>query len=107
MLCVVCWNDKYISGGASGNVYLWSGGPGVPTKASEGTIDCFGVDSKGNLYSGCSKGIIKTWKISGGKLVSDRVVVEMSKLDTVDPGILSIDFSKDQMLVCTNSSSIY
>jgi hypothetical protein len=34
MLCVICWNDKYISGGASGNVYLWSGGPGVPTKAS-------------------------------------------------------------------------
>lgn len=75
MLCVVCWNDKYISGGASGSVYLWSGGPGVPTKASEGTIDCFGVDPKGNLYSGCSKGIIKAWKISGGKLVSDRVVI--------------------------------
>jgi len=59
------------------------------------------------LISGCSKGFIKLWKISGGKLVSDKTLFDMTKIDTVDPGVLSIDFFKDQVLVCTNSSSIY
>lgn len=107
MLCAVCWNDKYVSGGASGNVYLWGGGAGAPAKASEGTIDCLAVDPKGNLYSGCSKGIIKQWRLSGGKLLADKTICEVSSFESVDPGVLSIDFFKDQILVCTNSSSIY
>lgn len=34
MNCVVFWNDKFVSGGTSGNIYLWGGGAGNPTKAS-------------------------------------------------------------------------
>jgi hypothetical protein len=32
MLSIVCWNDKFVSGGQSGSVYLWSGGNGTASK---------------------------------------------------------------------------
>lgn len=32
MLSTVYWNDKYVSGGASGSIYLWNGNNGVATK---------------------------------------------------------------------------
>jgi hypothetical protein len=49
-----------------------------------------------------------SWKLSGGKLVCDKDIFDASKIDNLDPGILSIDFSLDKkMLICTNSSSIY
>lgn len=65
------------------------------------------MDQKGNLFSGCSKGAIKQWRINAGKLVADRTVCEVSSFDKLGPGVLSIDFFKDQMLICTSSSSIY
>jgi WD40 repeat protein len=74
MLSVVFWNDKFISGGASGSVYLWAGNVGNPSKGHEGTVDCLSVDAGNNLYSGCSKGIIILWKYSGGKLVLDKKI---------------------------------
>ena len=77
MVSAVSWNDKYVSGGVSGNVYLWAGGAGNPVKASEGSIDCLAVDPKGILYSGCSKGVIKSWRFSAGKLVVDKIVSEV------------------------------
>jgi len=33
MVSCIYWNDKYISGGSSGNVYLWSGSNGVASKS--------------------------------------------------------------------------
>lgn len=32
MLSIVCWNGKFVSGGASGSVYYWNGGNGVSSK---------------------------------------------------------------------------
>jgi microtubule-associated protein-like 6 len=107
MLSVVCWNDKFVTGGSSGNLYFWSGSTGNPTKAHEGTVDALGVDNRGVLYSGCSKGMIMTWKLSGGKLVVDRKLYDVSKIDAVEPGVLSFDFYKENMLICAYSSSIY
>lgn len=107
MVSVVYWNDKFVTGGASGSLYVWSGNTGNPNKAHEGTVDALGVDLKGNLYSGCSKGQIIQWKFTGGKLIVDRRLYDMSKIDSVDSGVLSFDFYKDNMLVCSNSSSIY
>lgn len=107
MLSVIFWNDKFVTGGSAGSVYLWGGGAGNPTKGHEGTVDSLAVDLKGNLLSGCSKGIIKLWKVSAGKLVADKTLFDVSKFDMVDAGILSMDFFKDQLLICTNSSSIY
>lgn len=107
MVNVVCWNDKFVSGGSNGNVYLWSGSNGLASKGHEGRVDCLSVDIKNNLYTGCSKGIVIKWKYSGGKLVVDQKVLNMNDIDKFDPGILSIDFSPDNFLICTNSSSIY
>lgn len=70
-------------------------------------MDCVSVDSKGNLYSGCSKGMIISWKVSGGKLAQDRKVLDVSKIDKIDCGILSMDFNQDKLLFGTNSSSIF
>ena len=103
MLTAVCWNDKFVTGGMSGAVYLWNGTSGTATKQHEGKLDCLAVDQNGVLYSGDSKGRIVSWKLSGGKLVCDKDI-----FDEIDAGILSIDFSSDKkMLICTNSSSIY
>ena len=66
---VIYWNDKYVSGGKSGSIFVWSGNVGNSNKCHEGAVDCLAVDSKGILYSGCSKGRIMTWKLSGTKLV--------------------------------------
>lgn len=83
-----------MTGGCSGNVYTWAGNTGNPTKGHEGPVDCLAIDGKGILYSGCSKGIIMTWKFTGGKLVADKKICDVSKFDEIDPGILSIDFLK-------------
>ena len=107
MVSVVYWNDKFVSGGSNGTIYLWSGTNSVATKAHEGRVDCVSVDKNGNLFSGCSKGIVIKWKYSGGKLVQDQKVLNMADIDDLDPGVLSLDFSPDSYLVCTNSSSIY
>ena len=63
-------NTNYVTGGSSGNIYLWSGTNGSPTKAGDGAINSLAIDTKGSLYSGCSKGKITIWKISGGRLVA-------------------------------------
>lgn len=47
------------------------------------------------------------WKAAGGKLSMERKICDTSKFDIVDGGVLSMDFYKDNMLLCTNSSSIY
>ena len=107
MVSAIYWNDKYVTGGSSGKVYCWAGSTGNPTAAHAGPVDCLAVDTKGVLYSGCSKGSITTWKFSGGKLIQDKKVVDVSQFDNIDPGVLSLDFTKDQMLLCTRSSSIY
>ena len=52
MLSVVCSNGKYVSGGASGSVYLWSSNTGAATKGHTGKVNSLAVDKKGNLYSG-------------------------------------------------------
>jgi hypothetical protein len=88
-------------------LYLWSGTNSVSTKGHEGRVDSLRVDPKGVLYSGCSSGIVNKWKYSGGKLLIDQKVMNMAEIDTFSPGVLSIDFSPDYILVCTNSSSIY
>lgn len=51
--------------------------------------------------------MIIAWKISGGKLIQDRKIVDVSKFDKIDSGILSLDFSIDKILIGTNSSSIF
>jgi WD40 repeat protein len=70
-------------------------------------VDSLRVDNNGILFSGCSLGIINKWKYSGGKLVLDQKVLNMGEFDKYSPGILSLDFSNDNYLICTNSSSIY
>ena len=72
MLSAVCWDGKYVTGGTSGAIYLWNGGNGVPSAGHKSKVDCFGVDYSGNLYSGDSQGRILSWKLSGGKLISDK-----------------------------------
>lgn len=44
MVNVVYWNDKFVSGGSAGGVYLWTGGTSVMTKGHEGRVDCLAVD---------------------------------------------------------------
>jgi hypothetical protein len=51
--------------------------------------------------------MIIAWKVSGGKLVQDRKVMDVSKFDKIDSGVLSLDFSNDNILIGTNSSSIF
>lgn len=107
MVSCVYWNDKFVTGGSSGNVYVWAGNTGNPSKGHEGAVDCLAIDSKGTLYSGCYKGIVMTWKFTGGKLAADKKICDVSKFDQVDPGVLSLDFFKERILLCTRSSSIY
>lgn len=107
MVSCVYWNDKFVTGGCSGNVYLWAGSTGNPFRGHEGQVDCLAVDLKGNLYSGCSKGNVVLWKFSGGKLVQDKKLYDVSTFDKVDPGVLSMEFTKENLLLCTRSSSIY
>ena len=107
MVSVVYWNNKFVSGGSAGNIYLWSGTTGISSKGHEGRVDSLAVDPQENLYSGCSSGQIIKWKYSGGKLVIDQKIVNMASIDKFSPGVLSIDFSPENYLVCTNSSSIY
>lgn len=105
---VVYWNDKFVSGGSEGSLYLWTGSSAVVTKGHTGRVDCLRVDdSDGSLYSGCSKGIINKWKYSGGKLVLDSKILDLATIDEFSPGILSLDFSPKSILLCSNSSSIY
>ena len=107
MVSVVFWNDKFVSGGSAGNLYLWSGSTAVLTKGHDGRVDCLSVDRDGTLFSGCSKGMIIKWKYSGGRIMQDQKIVNMAEIDNLSPGVLSLDFSPDNYLVCTNSSSIY
>lgn len=108
MLSAVCWNEKFVTGGVSGAIYLWNGTSGIASKQHKGRVDCLAVDQNGILYSGDSNGRLLSWKLSGGKLVCDKDIFDASKIDNLDPGILSIDFSPDKkILICTNSSSIY
>ena len=107
MVNIVYWNNKFVSGGSSGSIYLWSGTTGIASKGHEGRVDCLSVDSQDNLYSGCSAGLILKWKYSGGKLIPDQKIAHMSEIDKFSPGVLSLDFSPQNYLVCTNSSSIY
>jgi WD40 repeat protein len=107
MVSVVYWNDRFVSGGSEGVLYLWTGSNSVTTKGHEGRVDCLRVDSSGVLYSGCSLGVVNRWKYSGGKIVLDQKVLSMKEIDKYSPGVLSLDFSADCYLVCTNSSSIY
>lgn len=44
MVSVVCWNQKFVSGGSEGGVYLWSGTSGALSKGHEGRVDCLRVD---------------------------------------------------------------
>ena len=81
MVSCIYWNDKLITGGSSGKVYAWAGNTGNPTAGHSGPVDCLAVDGRGVLYSGCSKGAISTWKFSGGKLVQEKVVINVSKFD--------------------------
>lgn len=48
-----------------------------------------------------------TWKFTGGKLAADKKVCDASKFDQIDPGVLSLDFFKERILLCTRSSSVY
>lgn len=107
MVSAIYWNDKYITGGSSGKIYAWAGNSGNPSVGHDGPVDCLAIDSRGVLYSGCSKGMISTWKFTGGKLVQDKKLMDMRKYDQIDPGVLSLDFYKNNILVCTRSSSIY
>lgn len=106
MASVVFWNEMFVSGGSTGVLYLWSGSTAIITKGHEGRVDCLQVN-KNTLYSGCSKGMINKWKYSGGKLVLDQKILNMAEFDKFSPGILSLDFSDENMLICTNSSTIY
>lgn len=52
MLSAVFWNGKYVTGGLSGSVYLWSGTTATISQGHKKKVDCFAVDSSGNLFSG-------------------------------------------------------
>ena len=93
MVSVVYWNDKFVSGGSTGTVYLWSGTNSTGSKAHEGRVDCLSVDENKNLFSGCSKGMVIKWKYSGGKLIQDQKILNLAEIDNLSPGILSLDFS--------------
>jgi hypothetical protein len=77
MVSVVYWNDRFVSGGSEGVLYLWTGTNSVITKGHEGRVDCLRVYNNGILYSGCSFGIINKWKYSGGKIVLDQKILSM------------------------------
>lgn len=52
MLSAVFWNGKYVTGGLSGSVYLWSGTTATLSQGHKKKVDSFAVDSSGNLFSG-------------------------------------------------------
>jgi hypothetical protein len=52
MLSAVCWDGRFVTGGVSGNIYLWNGTTGTPSKVHNKRIDCLAVDKNNNLYSG-------------------------------------------------------
>ena len=93
MASAIYWNDIFVTGGSSGKIYSWVGVTGCPTQAHFGSVDCLSIDLKGVLYSGCSKGLIVSWKLRGGTIVKDRILFEIDKFDKMDSGVLSMDFS--------------
>jgi hypothetical protein len=68
MVSVVCWNDKYVSGGIQGTLYLWSGTTSISTKAHEGSVDCLSVDQNWNSLFRMLKGSDKQMEIFWGKI---------------------------------------
>lgn len=60
--CITSSDSIYISGGAKGNIYVWSGGSGSdPLQAHKGKVQC--LYRKDNaIYSGGSDGLIKRWR---------------------------------------------
>jgi microtubule-associated protein-like 6 len=110
MFCVTQIDGKYISGGGSGAIYTWGGGSGTKIEAHKnGKVHALLVDSKKNLYSGGDDGSIIYWKASGNSLTKQVEIVNMGKLSSLLPGVLSLDINKseDRLLVCTKGSEIF
>lgn len=96
MLSVAVCDKKYISGSASGALYVWTGGAGTRVEAHKknSKVHTIFVDSKKNVYSGADDGIVMCWKMQGGQLSKQAEVVDMGKISKFPPGILSIDINK-------------
>jgi hypothetical protein len=53
MFCVAHNDGKFISGGGSGALYVWSGGNGTKIEGHKnGKVHTIFVDKKKNVYSG-------------------------------------------------------
>ena len=59
---------KYVSGGASGNLFLWTGGSATKVDAHKGKVHVIKVDKGKTVYSGSEDGKIICWKFNGNQL---------------------------------------
>lgn len=59
--CLSSSDSVYITGGAGGNIYNWSGGDGVPINAHKGKVQCL-YKNDYFIFSGGDDGHIKKWK---------------------------------------------
>lgn len=59
--CLSSSDSVYITGGAAGNIYNWSGATGVPISAHKGKVQCL-YKNDYFIFSGGDDGLIKKWK---------------------------------------------
>lgn len=100
---------KYVSGGSSGGLFLWSGGKASKIEAHKGKVHSIKVMNGKSVYTGAEDGKIISWKFNGKELSKVGEIADIGKVAPLSPGVLSIDIhpTMDRMLVCTKSSEIY
>jgi hypothetical protein len=73
MFSVIYIDNKCVSGGSSGALYLWNGGNGTKIDAhKKGKVHTLIIDKKKNLYSGGDDGSIIYWKVQGNQLIKQN-----------------------------------
>lgn len=60
-ICCVSSDSTYVTGGANGNIFNWSGNNGELVKGHEGKVQCL-LKRGYFIYSGGDDGLIKRWK---------------------------------------------
>lgn len=97
---------KYVSGGSSGALFLWTGATATKIEAHKGKVHTIKVEKVKTVYTGGEDGKIICWKFNGNQLTKQSQIADFEKISPLAPGILSIDIhpTKDRMLVCTKSS---
>lgn len=110
---IYAFNSKIpITGGASGNLYLWQGGSGKAVKAHKGLLCTFFMDNKSQLlYSGALDGQIISWTLGNNNQVSQKSVVVTTNSfipPNVPGGVLSLDVNqKGDMLIGTSGAQVW